>query len=90
MKSRLSFIVTNLFALLVLFLPQVSPAQSDTPTQHRHTPRYKAVDIGTFGGRASYVNPAWELGGPNQMNRHGSTVGTAATEIPASENCPLL
>jgi probable HAF family extracellular repeat protein len=58
--------------------------------EQRHTvPRYKLVDLGTFGGRASYVNPAWELGGPRQMNPRGATVGSAATSVPTSLGCPF-
>jgi probable HAF family extracellular repeat protein len=54
-----------------------------------HSPRYDLLDIGTFGGRASYVNPQYELGGPNQMNRRGMTVGAAATSIPSTQPCPF-
>jgi probable HAF family extracellular repeat protein len=50
-------------------------------------PHYKFVDLGTFGGRASYINPAWELGTANQMNRRGATVGAAATSIPTPFGC---
>ena len=66
---------------VILLLAETSPAQSA-----EHTPRYRAVDLGTLGGPSSYVNPAWELGGPEQMNRRGVTVGGAAT----SELTPLV
>jgi probable HAF family extracellular repeat protein len=54
-------------------------AKSSRTQSSEHTPRYKAVDLGTLGGPNSYINPAWELGGPNQMNGRGVTVGSAAT-----------
>jgi uncharacterized membrane protein len=57
--------------------------------QRRRVPRYKLVDLGTFGGRASYINPASELGGPRQMNLRGATVGSAATSVPTSLGCPF-
>jgi probable HAF family extracellular repeat protein len=79
-----------LILLLVLsFVSILSYAfgQETSEASRKRIPRYKLVDVGTFGGRASYVNPAWELGGPNQMNRHGTTVGSAATLVPSSAGC---
>src|SRR5205807_8560269 len=70
--SVLLFVITNL----------LSSAQ-DIPLRSRpEHPRYKFVDLGTFGGPASYVNGAAALGALNQINRHGTTVGSAATTIP--------
>jgi probable HAF family extracellular repeat protein len=63
--------------------------QEDVETNGRQTPRYKLVDLGTLGGRASYVNPPWSLGAHYQMNRHGVTVGSAATSVPTSFGCPF-
>ena len=48
--------------------------------------RYKLIDVGTFGGPESYVNAAFSLGSPNQINRRGTVVGAAATDIPAPPN----
>jgi len=81
-----------LIVLLVLaFLSASSPAfgQGASVTSRKEFPRYKLVDLGTLGGRASYVNPPWSLGAPNQMNRHGVTVGSAATWVPTSFGCPF-
>jgi probable HAF family extracellular repeat protein len=44
--------------------------------------RYKFVDLGTFGGPASYINNAMALGAPNQINKPGTAVGAAATATP--------
>jgi probable HAF family extracellular repeat protein len=81
---------TALLALLTLMM--TVPAilgQEDVETNSRKIPRYKLVDLGTFGGRASYVNPPWSLGAHYQMNRHGVTVGSAATSVPSSFGCPF-
>src|SRR5260370_12499161 len=42
--------------------------------QHHH---YKLVDLGTFGGPASYVNFSF-----NTLNNQGTVVGNAETTIP--------
>ena len=79
----------RLIALLVLVFHSILTLVygQETLAGQKHTPRYKLLDLGTFGGRASYVNPASELGGPNQMNRYGATVGSAATAILPAEGC---
>src|SRR5260370_5202353 len=48
-------------------------AQIETK-QHHH---YKLVDLGTFGGPASYVNFFF-----NTLNNQGAVVGNAETTIP--------
>ena len=83
---------TRIFATSSILLTNLlvfSTSQVAQENAHRHHPRYKLIDLGTFGGRTSYVNPAWELGGPNQMNRLGTTVGSAATSEPTSLGCPF-
>jgi probable HAF family extracellular repeat protein len=77
-----SLLLVNLVLLATSLIAQDSAAR-------QHPPRYKLVDLGTFGGRASFVNPAWELGGPKQMNLHGTTVGSAATSEPTPLGCPF-
>jgi probable HAF family extracellular repeat protein len=79
-----------LFMLLLLaFLSGLPSAvgQEASAASRKQVPHYKLVDVGTFGGPASYINPPWELGGPHQMNRYGATVGTAATSIPSFVGC---
>jgi len=66
----------------------VGMAAQDGPSQD-HKPKhqkYKLVDIGTFGGPASYINNGFSLGAPNQINGRGTTVGAAATSIPSPGN----
>ncbi len=71
MKSSKSILII-LIALVAVTLPVQLAAQ--------HT-RYKLIDIGTFGGPASYVNPAPLMGSPDQVNSSGMTVGGALTSI---------
>jgi probable HAF family extracellular repeat protein len=72
--------VTILFAsLAVPFIGLAQESAQDHPAKHRH---YKAVDLGTFGGPQSYLNPAGAYGSPNQINERGTAVGGSDTSIP--------
>src|ERR1700739_4132599 len=68
----------SLFAALVIPVRLVAQEQT---THFRH---YKLIDIGTFGGPASYIN------GPDNsfpsVNSRGITVGASATSVPAPAN----
>ena len=87
MKSKslilISLAIFEFFALASQAQVLGPGVQNDRPRHHT----YKLVDLGTFGGRASYVNPAWELGSSRQMNQYGTTVGTSATSIPNFVGC---
>ena len=72
MKPRTLTCITAITLFAALAIPVRLAAQ--------HT-RYKLVDIGTFGGPASYLNPAPAMGGPDQVNSSGTTVGGALTSI---------
>ena len=72
MKSRTLTFISAITLFAALAIPVRLAAQ--------HT-RYKLVDIGTFGGPASYVNPAPLMGSPDQVNSSGTTVGGALTSI---------
>ena len=83
-KKRLTSIAA-VASLAILASPMGLFAQEQSVTQE-HTAKhshYKAVDIPTFGGPASYINPASVFGSPNQINSRGTVVGVAATSIPA-------
>jgi probable HAF family extracellular repeat protein len=49
--------------------------------QKKEHHRYRLVDVGTFGGPESNLNPVGN-GGP-YINRHGTAVGTSATSVPS-------
>src|SRR5260221_4570383 len=69
----------------VLAVPTGVTAQDQISTQApaaKHS-RFEAVDIPTFGGPASYINPQSVLGSPTQINNRGRAVGAAATSNPA-------
>ena len=79
-KTFTSFIVTTVFATLAVATQLAAQEQQQ---KKEHT-RYKLIDIGTFGGPASFINPASALGAPNQINQSGAAVGASATTIPSS------
>jgi len=79
MKSRiLTFTAITLFAALAICVPLRGQGQT---THFRH---YKLIDIGTFGGPASYINAPFALGAPNQINNRGVAVGSASTDTPSA------
>ena len=70
-----SIVVTALFAL-------ANPASGAAAQKHHH---YKVIDIGTFGGPQSYVNPGSgnETGNyARVLNNRGSVTGWAEFSIP--------
>jgi probable HAF family extracellular repeat protein len=76
--------VVTLSIPLVLSLrtkAHVNQAPQDRNAKHR---RYKLVDIGTFGGPESFINPAFTFGSHNQIASDGTVVGGAATSAPTS------
>ena len=82
MKPRLCTYITPMTLFAVLTIPAGLAAQEK---DKEHT-RYELLDIGTFGGPESYVNAAFSLGSPNQINNQGTVVGAAATRIPTPPN----
>jgi uncharacterized membrane protein len=74
--------------LLVLFATVAVPdrvagqGQTDNKNPKPEHRRYRLIDIGTFGGPESYINPAFTFGSHNQINVRGTVVGGAATSIP--------
>jgi probable HAF family extracellular repeat protein len=56
-------------------------AAEEHTTHFRH---YRLIDLGTFGGPASYINNPAALGAPNQINANGVAVGSSATSVPST------
>src|SRR5437016_4351736 len=80
MKSRTLMCITATAFFVALALPVRLAAQVQT-TNFRH---YKLIDIGTFGGPASYINVPFALGAPNQISNRGIAVGSASTDTPTA------
>jgi uncharacterized membrane protein len=51
------------------------------PAQHK---RYELINIGTFGGPASYINPVGATGSANPVNSSGTAVGGSDLPIPTT------
>src|SRR5215469_10190309 len=62
--------------LLNMSVPLPSQEISATTSKHHH---YKFIDIGTFGGPASFINNVFAFGAPNQINVSGLAVGSSGT-----------
>jgi|SRR5215469_2554059 len=77
--------ITRIILVAALALSAQVAAQAQT-TNFRH---YKLIDIGTFGGPASYINAPFALGAPNQINNGGTAVGAAATGTPIPPPPPI-
>jgi probable HAF family extracellular repeat protein len=81
MKLGVRLIGLTLVALLAVPVRLVAQEEKDHHAMHH---RYKLIDLGTFGGVTSYINPVGN-GGP-YMNRRGMVVGSAMTSIPIPNN----
>jgi len=70
MKSRFStYIVFNLFIALAVPLSLAAQNNQHQKPRHHH---YKFIDLGTFGGPASYF-----FGAAGSLNNHGTAAGSA-------------
>jgi hypothetical protein len=83
MKSKTLAWTIAMTLCAALTMPVWLPAQERAGEENRAKHhRYKLVDIGTFGGPESNINP---LGyGSPYISNPGTTVGTSATLIPSS------
>ena len=78
MKSQTVTCLTAMILFAALAIPVRMAAQGQT-THFRH---YKLVDVGTFGGPASFINPVFNS--VPALNSHGTTVGWSATPTPST------
>jgi probable HAF family extracellular repeat protein len=76
--------LTCLAALLLLDMFAVPGLLAQGRDENKEHPRYILIDLGTFGGITSYINPVGN-GGP-YMNRRGMVVGSSMTSIPIPPN----
>jgi probable HAF family extracellular repeat protein len=79
-KIRSTFIPWTLFS--IAFSIQAAD-QLPLQLSARHT-RYELINIGTFGGPASYINPAGNGSPKNQVNSSGTAVGGSDLPIPTT------
>lgn len=77
---------------IVVCLPSLLAAQEFTHVAQQHelgarVHPYRFVDLGTLGGSRIYINPASDLGSPNQVNAFSVAVGGAYLPIPHAGPC---
>jgi probable HAF family extracellular repeat protein len=79
-KIRSSFIPWILFSITAA-TQAAGQLPFQLPAQHK---RYELINIGTFGGPASYINPARNTGSANPVNSSGTAVGGSDLPIPTT------
>jgi probable HAF family extracellular repeat protein len=82
MKSKNSARFIAIALLAALAIPVRATAQEQQSKKEHH--RYRLIELGTFGGPMSYINPVGN-GGP-YMNRRGAVVGSSMTFISLPPN----
>ena len=75
-------VAMTIFSALGISATLAAQEQSTEQQPNKQHRRYKLVDIGTFGGPESNVNPGVNAG--PIISRRGTTVGTSATSVPTS------
>ena len=84
MKSRFLMLVPAIALFAALAVPvQLAAQDIQTQKSNRHH-HYQLIDMGTFGGPASFVNPSFNVF--PAVNNEGVTVGASATAIPTNAN----
>ena len=83
MKRNLAIAITGitLFAVLTITAQLAAQEQSGLQGPQNHHPRYRLVDLGTFGGPQSYVNIP-DLSYARVLNNRGVVAGEADTSTP--------
>jgi probable HAF family extracellular repeat protein len=80
MKSRFLMFITAITLFVALEMPLRLAAQDNRNHHHKHH-HYQLIDMGTFGGPASFVPETTNLiaGNKGDINRRGLVVGGSAT-----------
>jgi probable HAF family extracellular repeat protein len=81
MKSSLSMYIAAVTLFAALAVPLQLAAQESHDQKPKHH-RYKLIDMGTFGGPMSFINPTFNS--VPALNSHGTTVGGSATSTPTT------
>jgi probable HAF family extracellular repeat protein len=84
-KSRFLICITAITLFAALAMPVRLAAQDNRDHLHKHH-HYQLIDMGTFGGPASFVPETTYLiaGNKGDLNRRGLVVGGSATSIPTT------
>jgi probable HAF family extracellular repeat protein len=84
MKPRIltAFSTIALFALLAIPVHLVAQEQEEKKEQKAKHHHYKLIDMGTFGGPASFINPPFNVN--PELSRRGVTAGGSATVVPTT------
>ncbi|HYK34510.1 hypothetical protein [Alloacidobacterium sp.] len=72
---RRTLLITSAVVLFAVSLTQVSISQENHSSKQ---PRYRLIDLGTFGGPAGYLQNGFD----GILNNHGTLVGWANTSTP--------
>jgi probable HAF family extracellular repeat protein len=88
MKSRTWMWMIAVYLLAALATPVGMAAQEDPSQDHQHH-KYKLIDMGTFGGPASYTSVSVGGAGTTFLNNRGMVSGGADTPTsdPYAPNC---
>jgi probable HAF family extracellular repeat protein len=80
MKSRTLTCMTamTLFAALAIPIPLAAQDNQDHKHKHKHH-HYKLINMGTFGGPASFINPPFNVN--PELSGRGVTAGASATAV---------
>ena len=67
-------------AIALAAMPVLSSAQNEETERHNRFPRYRLIDVGTFGGPTSYASA--DFIGARTLNNREIATGTADTSAP--------
>ncbi len=81
MKARFLMLLTAITLFAALAVPVRLYAQ-DKPVHNHKDHHYRLIDVGTFGGPASFINPPFNA--VPAVNGRGTTVGGSATPGPTA------
>ena len=77
--KRILIIAITILAALTTPIFSVAQGQQAIPPYQQHYPRYRLVDLGTFGGPQSYVPDGLDITEVRILNNEGTLAGWADT-----------
>jgi probable HAF family extracellular repeat protein len=79
MKFRFLMLLTTITLFTALAMPVRLDAQNNQDHERTHHHHYKLIDMGTFGGPASFINPPFNVN--PELSSRGVTAGASATAV---------